>query len=58
MKQTVIPHKVIEMAKAIQKAAERKEYLTIIQTRRCGKGLAMKLANGDQILPGDRFSRS
>ncbi len=56
MKQTVIPAKVVEIAKRILEAKERRETLTIVKTRRCGYGLAIKLANGDQILEAPQAS--
>jgi hypothetical protein len=46
-KQTIIPQKVVKMAKAIQKADQNKQQLIIIQARAWGKTMAYKLARNN-----------
>jgi hypothetical protein len=47
IKQTVIPKKVVEMAKAIQEADKNKRQLVIIQKRQSGKTAAYRLARNN-----------
>lgn len=51
VKQNIIPEKVVKMAKAMQEAKENKQQLSILQIRHSGLRAAMRLANGEQILP-------
>lgn len=50
-KQSIIPQKVIQIAKAIQSAEQNNQQLIIAQARQWGKTAAKKLANGEQVLP-------
>ena len=45
--QDIIPRKVVEMAKSIQKADQNKDQLIIIQKRQWGKTAAYKLARNN-----------
>lgn len=47
VKQTVIPNKVIKMAKAILEADKNKQQLITVQKRQSGKTAAIKLARNN-----------
>lgn len=47
IKQTVIPEKVIKMAKFIQESDQKKQKFTIIQSRQTGLSAAYKLARNN-----------
>jgi hypothetical protein len=47
IKQTVIPKKVVEMAKFIQECDKNKQQFTILQARQSGKMAAYKLARNN-----------
>jgi hypothetical protein len=47
IKQEIIPQKIVEMAKAIQRADQNKQELVIIQKRQWGKTAAYKLARNN-----------
>jgi len=58
IKQEIIPRKVIDLAKAIQKAQASNSQLLIGQARKWGKKAAYSLAQGNQILPADEPSEN
>lgn len=47
VKQTVIPDKVIKMAKFIQECDQNKQNFTIVQSRQSGRTAALKLARNN-----------
>jgi len=58
MTQSIIPSKVIQMAKAMLEAQREGKHLVIKQMRQTGRTMATKLARGEQVLPVDASNLS
>lgn len=56
--QSIIPPKVVKIAKAMIEARASGQQLIVMQRRQSGLTMANKLANGEQVLPTSLYQEN